>query len=340
MGVFSHQGAFNSDYQFSTLHKKIKSVLTALLGCSPGDVALIHNTAEGINFISHGLALKAGDEVLLLEQEYPSNVYPWEHLKEKGVLLSFIPNAFTQTDFLQNFKNSITPKTKVAALSAVHWCTGMPLPLREISSICKEHYIEFVVDISQGAGHIPICIDDWGISYCAGSAWKWLQGPLGLGILVIKKEKIPSLSHVFKGTDSVVSPKEYLPYQHELKQTVDRYVFSTPSLIDWVYVDASLSYLKKIGFDAIHSRIFALSRYLSDHLVGLGFSVLNRRFGPVESGIVVAEHGRLDSKEIVRNLKSLNIICADRADRVRFSVHICNTFKQIDKVISVLKEIV
>jgi selenocysteine lyase/cysteine desulfurase len=156
---------------------------------------------------------------------------------------------------------------------------------------------------------------------------------------MIKKEKIPGLTHIFKGTSSVVSHLTYLPYKDELKPGVDRYVYSTPSLIDWVYFDASLSYLADIGFDAIRNRIFDLSGYLCDKLTGLGFSVLNHHFAPARSGIVVAAHKKLSSTQIVEKLKSRNIICADRYGRVRFSVHICNTCDQIDRVASALAEI-
>lgn len=340
METVSARGLLGHRFVHPALHKNIKSVLSGLLRCSEDDVALIHNTAEGINFISHGLKLDAHDEVLLLEQEYPSNVYPWQHLKDKGVTLSPVPNAFTPDEFIQNFKNSITRNTKAAAISAVHWCTGMPFPLKEIAGICRVQNIELVVDMSQGAGHVPLHVDEWDIPFCAGSAWKWLQGPLGLGILMIKKEKIASLTHVFKGTNSVVSHFNYLPYKDELIPTVDRYVYSTAGLIDWVYFDASLSYLAEIGFDNVRKRIFALSGYLCDHLTDLGFSVLNRGFAPVQSGIVVAEHKKAGSTEIVEKLKLQNIICRDRYGRVRFSVHICNTMEQIDRVAAVLKGIV
>jgi len=321
-------------------HKRVKSILSGLLNCSEDDVALIHNTAEGMNFFSHGLNFSSGDKVLLPEQEYPSNVYPWEHVKENGVSISFIPNSNTQDGFIRNLKEHITPDTKAVSLSAVHWCTGMPFPLKEISSICQENDTEFVVDISQGAGHVPVYIDDWDIPFCTGSAWKWLHGPLGLGILVIKKDKINSLSHIFKGTQSVVSSHNYFPYKSELKDNVDRYVFSTPSLIDWIYFEASLSYLSNIGFDTIANRIYELSDYLSGQLSETGFTVLNKQFAPVKSGIIAAEHEKVSSKKIVDKLKAKNIICADRFNRVRFSVHIFNTFDQIDRTVSILKKIV
>lgn len=338
--TIADQGMTGHNFVFPVLHKNIKSILSGLFGCSEDDIALIHNTAEGINFISHGLILKEDDEVLLLDQEYPSNIYPWEHLKDKGITLSFIPNAYTPDEFIQNFKTSITPHTKAAALSAVHWCTGMPFPLKELAGICTDMNIDLVLDVSQGAGHVPVHIDDWHLSFCTGSAWKWLQGPLGLGILIIKKEKIPSLTHIFKGTSSVVSHKNYLPYKEELLPTVDRYVYSTPSLIDWAYFDASLAYLSQIGFDNICNRIFALSEYLCDGLADKGFSVLNHRYAPVQSGIVVAEHKTVNSTQIVQQLNARNIITADRYGRVRFSLHICNTLEQIDRVLTEMERIV
>jgi cysteine desulfurase/selenocysteine lyase len=82
--------------------------------------------------------LHRGEEILLLENEYPSNVYPFQHWEAKGIHLKFIPMADSPAKFLENVKSSISPNTKAISLSLVHWCTGMPLPTTEIGQYAKK----------------------------------------------------------------------------------------------------------------------------------------------------------------------------------------------------------
>jgi len=339
MEGYARKGIFTEVADYAKVQNNIKNILSKLLNCLPDELALIHNTAEGINFISHGLKLSAEDEVILLENEYPSNIYPWRHLEKKGVKLVTAHMETSPKKFLKALKRSITAKTRVISLSAVHWCTGMPLPLEQVGKLCKENSINFVVDGAQGVGTQSLDIRTANIDYMAFSAWKWLLGPLGLGVLFISKEKLNKLDPVFIGTASVTNDKEYLPYKSELKPTADRFTISTANFNDWVYFEAALEFLKAIGFSAVRERIFELSAQLSKGLTKIGFNVFSDQFPDYPTGIVVCEKPGVGSDVIMTHLKKNNVVAAERLRRVRFSPHVYISPEQIDEAVGVLEQV-
>jgi cysteine desulfurase / selenocysteine lyase len=333
---YARQGVFAETSHYLDIRQRIKTILSALLNCHPDELALIHNTAEGMNFVSHGIDLKPEDEIVLLENEYPSNVYPWQHWQEKGVRLLFTPMAETPNQFIENFVALITPRTRLVSLSAVHWCSGMPLPLEKIGSICRKHDIRFVVDGAQGVGIQPIDVKKAGIDYMAFSAWKWLMGPLGLGVFYIDQKNLSHLKPIFIGTDSVEQAQQYLPYKTQLDKTADRFSFSTASLADWVYFLASLEFLASIGFDTIRNRIFELNDYLTKTLESIGMTVLSRNFPDAPTGITVCDMPGTSAHRLIAHLNSHGIIAAERLNRIRFSPHIYISPAQIDHVVHVI----
>jgi selenocysteine lyase/cysteine desulfurase len=336
MEGYARKGTLTDAATYSEVRDRIKAVLSKLLNCQPEELALIHNTAEGMNFISHGLRLDPGDEIILLENEYPSNVYPWLHWKEKGVRLQTTPMGTSPEDFLEQLTKRISNKTKVMAISSVHWCTGMPFPLEQAGHLCRDHSIELVVDGTQGVGMRPIDLRSTGISYMAFSAWKWLTGPMGMGVLYIARDKLSSLKPVFMGTESVVDDEEYLPYKSELKPTTDRYTCSTANFNDWIYFAAALEFLDKIGFDTVRERIFELAGQLREGLRGIGFHVIADAFPSHPTGIIVCEKPGTPSHEIMAYLREKRVVAAERLGRVRFAPHIYISPEQIDAVIRML----
>lgn len=335
---YSEKGIFTDVTTYLEIRDRIKTALADLLNCRKEELALIHNTAEGMNFVSRGVNLSPGDELILLENEYPSNVYPWRHWAEKGVQLVFAPMAPTPEAFLESFRSCIRPRTRLVALSAVHWCTGMPLPLADIGALCAEREIDFVVDGAQGVGMQPIDVQKMRISYMSFSAWKWLLGPLGVGVFFIAEKNIPRLKPVFTGTESVIRDQEYFPYKAELKPSADRFTYSTGNWSDWVYFSASLDFLSSIGFARVRERIFELSHRLSHGLTSIGFRVLADRHPLWPTGIVVCEKEGVLASTVLSYLKKHQVVAAERLGRIRFSPHVYLSPEKVDEVVSILSE--
>jgi selenocysteine lyase/cysteine desulfurase len=340
MAGYAADGSLTDTAGFAATGGAVKRILADLLHCKPAEIALIHHTAEGMNYISHGLSLSPGDEIILLENEYPSNVYPWLHWKDKGVTVTTTPMGETPAEFVAELEKRIAENTRIVALSAVHWCTGMPLPLRDIGRLLGEHNVDFVLDGAQGVGMRPIDVSADNISYLTLPAWKWLMGPLGMGALYISEDRLESLKPVFVGTESVIDDLEYFPYRyHELKPTADRFTISTPNLGDWVWFHASLAYLQNIGFDTVMSRIYELSAHLQTRLKEKGYRLLADRFPEAPTGIVVCEKTGVDGEAAVKKLKENKIMCAERLGRIRLSPHIYLLPEQIDRAVDLLESL-
>jgi selenocysteine lyase/cysteine desulfurase len=329
---YARRGTLTRTARYHDVKDRIKAILAPLLNCHSDELALIHHTAEGMNFISHGLDLQTGDEIMLLENEYPSNVYPWLHWKARGVLLKTVPMASSPAGFLENFKNTLTAATRVVSLSAVHWCTGMPLPLEAIGSLCRQQGVDLVVDGAQGVGMRPIDVQACHIAYMAFPTWKWLMGPLGMGVLYVRRDRLEKLRPVFVGTESVVDDEQYLPYKDELKPDADRFTISTANFNDWVYFLAALEMLENIGFPQVRHRLAELSEHLCDGLRGAGCCVLSDEFSQDRSAICVFENPGVSTPEILNRFQAAGVVAAERLGRVRLSPHIYNSFEQLDRV--------
>ncbi len=317
----------------------IKQKLGRLISAQPHEIALIHNTAEGMTMVSLGLRLAEGDQILLLENEYPSNVYPWEVWGERGVELSSIPMSDTPEEFLEAFQACLTPRTKVVALSVVHWCTGMPLPISEIARICHERDILLIVDGSQGVGMVQIDFASIAPAVLCFSAWKWLLGPLGLAGLVIDPQTLAKLRMPFKGTESVAEPTSYLPYQTEMRTTIDRYAYSTANYNDWVYLDASLDFLCGLGLSSISGRILELTSVLWQGLARLGFRSAYRHGVKPQSGILSVSRPGVESGDLANRLSQRGIVARVRLDRLRLAPHVYLSPDQMERTVREIREV-
>jgi selenocysteine lyase/cysteine desulfurase len=333
---YSRHGILTEVEKYLHLKKTITQIISKLINSEEDEIGIIHNTSEGMNLISHEINLSAGDEILLLENEYPSNVYPFEHWKNKSVQINFIPLADTPKKFLENFLNTISNQTKYVSLSLVHWCTGMPLPIEEIGKICKEKNINLIIDGAQGVGLVDVDVKKMNIGYMSFPAWKWLLGPLGLGIIYVSKKNLELKVPIFKGQNSVIQADEYLPYKSEWKKGADRYEYSTSSMSDWVYFKSSLLFLQEIGFDKVKKRIYELTNYLADRARKKGYEIELDKFKELNTGILSIKHPSIESNEIHLKLKANKVVSALRLGKIRLAPHIYILENQLEKVASLL----
>lgn len=327
LNEYARVGIFTPNFSEPFIKKEIRNYLSQILHCDPSEIGIVHNTSEGMNLYSHSIQIPKGKRILVLENEYPSNVYPWEHWQSKGVTLSFVKVGNTPDEFLENLKYELDKKDVfLLSLSPVHWCTGVVFDMYAVSKLCENHGTKLVIDGSQAVGHIPMDFSKIKVAFCAFAAWKWLLGPLGLGVIYISKEESKGFQLIFKGQASVVNDSNYFPYRDEWKPAAEQFEQSTINFNDWIYFFASLKMLSTLGFERVQERIYEVAGMLKDSLHELGFTLESDLFPQVKTGIL-AITGHKDPKkfqpEVIQSyLKQNGIITAVRLGRLRMAPHI------------------
>ena len=172
--------------------EQVRTKAANLLGVSAEEIALIHNTTEGMNVIAAGLDLKPGDEVILANHEHPSGTIPWQYWQEtKGIklirpTLPILPK--TPEQIVKVYADAITPKTKVISMCHVINTNGMILPVKQVSQMARKKGILVAVDGAQAPGMLTMNLHRLGCDFYAASSHKWLFSPKGMGIFYIRKE--------------------------------------------------------------------------------------------------------------------------------------------------------
>ncbi|MCW7463742.1 aminotransferase class V-fold PLP-dependent enzyme [Leptospira limi] len=330
-------GIFTPNFSEPYIKKEIRGYLSEILHCDPTEIGIVHNTSEGMNFYSHSIQIPKGKRILVLENEYPSNVYPWEHWQNKGVTLGFVKVGKTPNEFLENLKLELEKKDVfILSISPVHWCTGVVFDMETVSALCESFGTKLVIDGSQAVGHIPLNFSKIKVAFCAFAAWKWLLGPLGLGVIYISKEESKGFQLVFKGQASVVNDSNYFPYRDEWKPAAEQFEQSTINFNDWIYFFASLKMLSTLGFSRVQERIYEVAGMLKDMLHELGFTLESDVFPDVKTGILAITN-HIDPKKfqpeaIQAHLKQHGIITAVRLGRLRMAPHIGIEEEHVNRV--------
>jgi selenocysteine lyase/cysteine desulfurase len=176
--------------------ERVRSKAAALLGCSPNDVALTHNTTEGFNTLAHGLSLEPGDEVLFSSLNHGGASAPWQHhgqrrgysVRRFEFPIADVP-SLSAADVVRIHLEAIRDETRVLVFPHVDNIVGLRHPVRELVRGARERGVEFVaVDVAQSLGMIDVDVIDSDVDFLAASPHKWVQAPKGSGLLYMKSE--------------------------------------------------------------------------------------------------------------------------------------------------------
>jgi selenocysteine lyase/cysteine desulfurase len=189
-----------SYYMWQQLEPEVESVrrrLAATFGCSADEIALTRNASEALEICLLGLDLKAGDEVLTTNLDYPRMITTLqqrerrEGIKMVQVKPPHVPK--TPKDLFDAFEAGLTDKTKLILVSHVSFMNGQIFPVKMVNELGKKHGIPVVVDGAHAFAQFPFTQKDLQCEMYGTSLHKWLTGPMGTGFLYVAKSRIPDL---------------------------------------------------------------------------------------------------------------------------------------------------
>src|SRR5438552_11289922 len=173
---------------------EFRDPLARFIGCSRDELALVRNATEANSYIANGVDLKAGDEVLLSDQEHPGGEQPWNlRATRYGIVVKKFelprPPA-SAADVLSRVADAITPRTRVVFVSHITTVTGVVLPIKEICALARSKGILSAVDGAHVPGMMKLDVHDLGCDMYSASPHKWLQATKGTGFLYLRDEVI------------------------------------------------------------------------------------------------------------------------------------------------------
>ncbi|MGN6754301.1 MAG: aminotransferase class V-fold PLP-dependent enzyme [Intrasporangium sp.] len=163
------------------------------LGCDLDEMALTHNTSDGMAKVLAGLSLGEGDEILTTNHEHAGGNAPMQQIRDRrGVVIRRVAlpvgNDQRAEDYVELFRQAITSRTKVMVFSAPTYKTGTMLPIRLLAELAQEHGLITVVDGAHIPGMMNYSMRELGVDFLAGSAAKWQCGPGGTGLLYVRNK--------------------------------------------------------------------------------------------------------------------------------------------------------
>jgi cysteine desulfurase/selenocysteine lyase len=322
----------------ATSYTKARSAVSRLINASPDEIAFVQNTATGISLVANGLSLQPGDEVILVNMEYPANVYPWLNLRQNGVQVRILQHRNGGLD-VGMLEAEVTDRTRVVAVSSVQFLSGYRADLAAIGAFCRPRDVYFVVDAIQSLGVIPMDVSAFRVDFLACGGWKWLLGPRGQAFLFCRQELIEQVRPILTGAGGVVNEDDYLTYDMTFVSTADRFHIGMSNSNGIIGLGAAAEMLMAIGIPQIEQRVLSLTDLMIDGLQQRGYAIYSNLEAAHRSGIVTfyvpkadALHAELTAKQVVTSCRW----DANGKKHIRVSPHGYNNEEDITRFFEVL----
>lgn len=306
-----------------------------LIGASTEEIAVVHNTTEGINCVAEGFPWNAGDNIVTLSSEFPSNLYPWLNLASRGVETRQVEARDERVDFAA-VEQACDARTRVLAVSWIGYRTGWRNDLAKFAEIARRRRIFFFLDAIQGLGVFPVDVGKIPVDALAADGHKWLVGPEGAGLFYLRKEHFERLRPVGVGWNSVRHSGDFTNTALDLKTDASRYEGGSHCLAAIAGLAESLKLITEIGPERMSQRLLEITDRLCERLTHAGFPVVSCREGERRSGIVAFDVPGRNPQQLKVDCKARNVIVNCRAGRMRASPHAYCNDNDIDRLIEAL----
>jgi selenocysteine lyase/cysteine desulfurase len=307
-----------------------------IINANEREVALVQNATMGISFIAQGLDLKAGDEVLLTDQEHDSGKGGWDlRAKRQGIIARKLPIPIPTPDpetVIRIFADAISPRTRVIAIPHITSRYGVVLPVRQICELGRQRGIFTFIDGAQAVGQLRVDVKQIGCDAYATSPHKWLLAPPGNGLLYVREDR----------AQQVWATLACQQWDNQTDVGFRLMQFGTGNLSLLVGLDAALDFHLRIGSERIERRVIALADRLRNGLKQIEGTRIVSPTHPALAGAIVtygvkgATGPQLQDE--LWNRKKIRVR-SQGEEAVRQSVHFFNNAEEIDTTLEIVRSL-
>jgi cysteine desulfurase/selenocysteine lyase len=332
------------DY-IKSLLDELRTRVAHLINCEHGEVVLVQSTTEGLNIVANGLDWKTGDKIVVRggRHEHYANYLPWVALSQKkGVQLREL--AMTDEDgyFDLGQLEKLVKGSRLITLSHVLYNTGAIMPVEEVGRIAQENGVLFCVDAAQSAGTISVDVKKIGCHFMAFPGFKWLCGPMGIGVFYCSKKAFETLEPPKIGSESATLSEQNIMAYLDMPARLQAGFRNFPGAVG---LEASLRYILRIGLERIRKKNMNVAGILREEIAKIPAV---KMYGPDDeskrSSIVTFISQKADSSTLIRQLEQNRIILAARdigrgKKAVRAAPHFFNSEEEASITASYVKSL-
>ena len=324
--------SFQNRGKFNELRETAREAVAAQLGVPGDELALVRNTSEANNIVNAGLALGSGDEVLVWDQNHPTNHVAWEVRAARSgfsVRRVGVPKAPSgEEDLAAPFIEAFTPNTRVLALTHVSNVSGIRLPVRRIADAAHEKGIHVHVDGAQSFGGLSVDVPALGADTFSSSSHKWFCGPKECGVLTVRSALIPEIwpSIVAPGWGDDADPDPTGARKFESMGQRDDACLAAMA--------TTAAFHAEIGPARVEKRMLALARRLKEGIRELGIPLVTPMDDALSAGVVIIEVPAAARREVFSRMYEEHGIAGSTSGGFRLSPHIYNTAGHLERALA------
>jgi selenocysteine lyase/cysteine desulfurase len=335
-----HNGAVGYDAWDARI-EEIRSSAAGLMGVPATDVAFVKNTTEGLSFVAAGLDWRPGDRVLAPGHEFPSSVYPWLALRDRGVTVELIEPVGRGMRYpLDAVADALAAApTRLVAVSWVNFARGGRVDLAALARLCHDHGALLCVDVIQGLGLIPAELAAWGVDFAAADGHKWMLGPQGAGVLYVAGHARDLVRPVEPGWASVAHRDDYDRLELVYDRSARRFEGGTYAVEAILQMGASIDLLRRAGVPRVWAHVQGLLDHLAAGLAAVGATVLSDLDPAGRSGVLTFSLPGHEPAGVRDRLRAAAIICKARGGGIRVAPHGYNTTGELDALVEVVGDL-
>jgi selenocysteine lyase/cysteine desulfurase len=316
---------------------RARELAARLLDAQPGEIALVGPTSLALSFVAAGLPFRKGDNILVYFDDYPSNVYPWMALAQKGVEVRLLNVREYGRIRPIDVAGQIDEQTRLVALASCHFVAGWRVDVDEIGKILHDRNVLFCVDGIQTLGAFPTRGKN--ADFLAADAHKWLLGPCGAGIFFVRKSMQEKLRPAVHGWHNIRCPDFVAQEQMVYLPDARRYEAGTANLAGLAGLVAALELLLEIGVENIAVELLRKRAWLAPALQERGLTLLHPAAPEANASAILSFYRPgADMPALQRKLMSAGVHVSLRADRagqqyIRVSPHFYNTDAELHRLL-------
>ncbi|WP_339855977.1 aminotransferase class V-fold PLP-dependent enzyme [Roseovarius nubinhibens] len=316
----------------------IKDRVAELIGADRGEIAFVKNTTEGLVTVANGLDWREGDNVILPAIEYPSNVYCWMKLANRGVSIRWVSPDADGRISVDAIREAMDGNTRLVSVSAVQFSNGFRHDLDATAALCRERGVLLNLDAIQWVGALEINVHELGVDFMSFGGHKWMLAPIGTGVFYCRAGALDQLDPPSVGYHSVDRGEDHMDYLLDYRPNAGRFEEALVNFPGIWGLDAAIRVQLALTPRAIEAHILDLTCYAADRLRAKGYVIKSPRGPGEQSGNLSFTHPRRAPQEIDDHLKGHGIDLAQRGGNLRISPSYYNDRDEIDRLLEELPD--